>query len=528
MRDLVYLRRHTKALLKQLRPTGRAWQYPDDSDSAREQDVKSESLAAYLFEVERFVAEILPDNDLFDEQAAIDWERRLGLDYDPTTLTLEERRAEITRKLSYPGGYKYTLTLEFIEYQLRASLFDVRVYRNPNQSQPAGTELIANSVDKEDGFVIDNYYHSFIIAGADINTEAIIKTERRQEFIRKVLKYKPMNMVCFLLSTISKQDGTFKLYYDTYTCERIEETPPYATNVRIVGGFPEVGQTLTGAYDYNDDQGDPESGTLLQWYRADDASGTNAQPIAGADEISYTLQAADGNKFIAFGVTPANTKSFGSETLSNYVEIEAQIVPVITQFEGGNDNILIWTMADGTQSTGTWQVDFAESPSGPWTQSTSGGSPRKPVLPVGVYNKTMYFRVKRVSTPVTEYSNVFSAFVTEIFNLNQAYSNVVNAVNNSYSTPSGICTTGNQFTTDDIYLDGTNPPNTGRQLYFQDTNGDFHTATLANLRDFPTSGPLDTTLGLRWIRFVPHSNDVWDINPTTGVLTGISSVYTCS
>ncbi len=222
MRDLVYLRRITNALLKQLQPTGRAWQYPDNSDSAREIAVKSDMAADFLYQIEDFISNIIPDNDLFSETDAENWERRLALDYDVDTLTLEQRKAEILRKLSYPGGYKNTLSLEFIQYQLRASLFDVYVYRNPDQSQPANTELIANSVDKEDAFTVSNYYHTFIIAGSTITTQAQINLQRRDEFIRKVLKYKPMNMVCFLLSNINKAEGTFKLTYQTYVCESDE------------------------------------------------------------------------------------------------------------------------------------------------------------------------------------------------------------------------------------------------------------------------------------------------------------------
>ena len=526
MRDLVFIRARTKALLKQLFPTGRAWQYPDDSDSAREQAVKSESIGDFLYGVENFVSKILPDNDLFNEQAAIDWERRLDLDYNPDTLTLEERRAEITRKLSYPGGFKYTLTLEFIEYQLRASLFDVRVYRGIG-SQPPGTELIANSIDKEEGYVISNFFHTFIIAGPDINTQAIIKTERRQEFIRKILKYKPMNMVCFLNSTISKQDGTFKLKYDTYTCERIEETPPYATNVTI-SGVLEVGQILTGSYIYNDDQGDPESGTILQWYRADDALGTNKVAISGANSNTYLLVTADGNKYISFGVTPANAKSFGDEILSAYQLIQAEIKPEITSFVDGDTNRLTWIMSDGTQSVGTWQVEYSLNNGSTWVQSVAGGSPRADVLPLGVYNKNVYFRVKRISTPVTDYSNVFIQYVGEITDFNQNYTSPTQVVDESYLEPEGICTTGNQYTSGNIYFNGPVSPAIGIQLYYKAYDGIIYKATKQNLIDNPGPSPLNTGLGIKWVRFVPASPDyTWDVDPTTGVLVNLTIQYSC-
>jgi hypothetical protein len=447
MRDIVFLRNNTKALLKQLYPTGRAWQGEGDSDLVTE--VKSRAVADYIYQLETFISTILPDNNLFNEQDAINWERRLNLDYDPDSLTLDERKAEITRKLSFPGGFKYTLTLEFLEKQLRASSFDVRVYRNADLAQPSGTELIANSIDKEDGFTISNFYHTFIIAGDTIDTQAVIESRRRNEFIRKVLRYKPMNMICFLQSSISKQDGTFKLKYTDYLCELIQETAPYATNV-TVSGITEVDKTLTGAYTYNDDEGDSELGTTFKWYRSDDATGTNRILISGATGQTYTLTAADANKYIQFAVIPTNIKATGSEVATNYYgPIDAEVVPVITHFAGGNDNILIWTMADGTENSGTWSVEYSLDNVN-WNAVAGGGSPRSGVLPVGEYNKTVYFRVKRISSPVTEYSDVYSINVVQIYNLYLLSPALI--VDAGFAVPpSEICTTGNQYTIGNMY-----------------------------------------------------------------------------
>jgi len=408
MRDIIFIRENVRRLIQQLYPTGRAWQGKDDS--LRERDVKADSISDYIYELETFIATILPDNDMFNNNDATNWERRIGLDYDPETLTLDERKAEIIRKLSFPGGFKHTLTLDFLEYQLRASSFDIHVYPNLGLTQPAYTELVANSVDKEDWFTINNFHHSFIIAGETINTQAIIESRRRNEFIRKILRYKPMNMVCILNSTVSKQDGTFQLKYSDYICELIQETAPYATFVNFTG-INEVGRTLTGAYTYNDDEGDPESGTIMQWYRADDAAGTNAQPIAGANAITYIAVWADGDKYIAFAVRPANAKSLGILMFSNYSQVQAGIVPIITGYIGADINKLTWTMSDGSQSQGTWAVEYSDSPSGPWNRSTSTGSPRTPVLPIDLYKRIIYFRVERVSSPTTGYSDIFSQYV---------------------------------------------------------------------------------------------------------------------
>ncbi|MGA2506133.1 MAG: DUF2341 domain-containing protein [Chitinispirillaceae bacterium] len=81
------------------------------------------------------------------------------------------------------------------------------------------------------------------------------------------------------------------------------QTPPVASAV-IISGTPKVGQTLTGSYTYYDAEGDAESGSTFQWYRATDSSGTNRTAISGATSITYTMTDADEDKYIQFEVTP--------------------------------------------------------------------------------------------------------------------------------------------------------------------------------------------------------------------------------
>jgi hypothetical protein len=73
-------------------------------------------------------------------------------------------------------------------------------------------------------------------------------------------------------------------------------TAPVANNVAI-SGTEEVGQTLTGSYDYFDADGDTESGTTFRWLRG-------ANPIGGATGTSYTLVGVDEGNTIRFEVTP--------------------------------------------------------------------------------------------------------------------------------------------------------------------------------------------------------------------------------
>jgi hypothetical protein len=58
-----------------------------------------------------------------------------------------------------------------------------------------------------------------------------------------------------------------------------------------------IGDTLIGQYTYYDPEGDPEYGSLYQWYR-------DGVAIAGATSRSYTVIADDGGHTLFFEVTP--------------------------------------------------------------------------------------------------------------------------------------------------------------------------------------------------------------------------------
>ncbi|MGH8575285.1 MAG: hypothetical protein ACREX8_22345, partial [Gammaproteobacteria bacterium] len=74
------------------------------------------------------------------------------------------------------------------------------------------------------------------------------------------------------------------------------DDPPVASAVRITG-TPQVGQVLTGSYDYSDTEADPEGVSTFRWLR-----GTT--PIDGATAQTYTLVAADQGATVSFEVTP--------------------------------------------------------------------------------------------------------------------------------------------------------------------------------------------------------------------------------
>ena len=303
------------------------------------------------------------------------------------------------------------------------------------------------------------------------------------------------------------------------------DLPPYVVNVTL-GGSTVVGSQLTGSYLYYDDNGDPESGSLFKWYRSDDNKGTNKIQISGVFTQQYTLTNDDIGKYIQFSVTPKNLNATGDEVFSNYRGIvKDHVLPQISDYT--LNNTLIWSMSDNSEAPGTWIVEYSLDNS-TWKPSYAGGSPRSNVLPVAIYNQTIYFRVKRISTPVTEYSNVFSKFVYQVHNYSQLKTSPVNVFDGTGMTVPGpdFCFTGNRYTASNIYLeDQVTTVQSGVQLYFIANDGFIRPATKDNLLTYPSQLPTGGfTSGISHIRFVVFNNEVWDVNPITGQLINISAL----
>lgn len=90
--------------------------------------------------------------------------------------------------------------------------------------------------------------------------------------------------------------------------------PNQAPSASVVSfsGILKTQATLTGAYTYSDGDSDPESGSTYQWYRSDDAGGTNKAAISGAINQFYVPQSDDATKFLSFEVTPMDGKQPGN------------------------------------------------------------------------------------------------------------------------------------------------------------------------------------------------------------------------
>ncbi|MEQ9513405.1 MAG: BspA family leucine-rich repeat surface protein, partial [Balneola sp.] len=167
-------------------------------------------------------------------------------------------------------------------------------------------------------------------------------------------------------------------------------TIPAVSNLVInnwtnAGNLPELGDQLAVTYDYSDADNDPESGTTFQWYRADDASGTNAAQIAGATDSIYTVASADLDKFLRVDVTPNDGTDAGTLVSSSYSEVAASNQPpsagtvTITGTPGIGDTLTAdYTYSDpeGDLESGTtfqWYVAADEVGTGltPITGATS-------------------------------------------------------------------------------------------------------------------------------------------------------------
>ncbi len=98
----------------------------------------------------------------------------------------------------------------------------------------------------------------------------------------------------------------------------VPNEPPYVTDLTIEG-WVKVEQTLTASYTFNDPDGHAEGESVYQWYRQPIVRSSRNEwtPIEGANELEYTLTTEDGDKLVAFGVTPVDEYGLaGDEVMS--------------------------------------------------------------------------------------------------------------------------------------------------------------------------------------------------------------------
>ena len=127
-----------------------------------------------------------------------------------------------------------------------------------------------------------------------------------------------------------------------------------------------VGTSYTATYDltYSDNISAStcaESGTTFQWYRADDATGTNQTAISGATSSSYTTSVADNNYYLSVGIRPqtacgaASVEAFSAWVLVSYIAPDGTYVVELTSSGTGR----IWMDRNlGAPSAATSSTDY--------------------------------------------------------------------------------------------------------------------------------------------------------------------------
>ena len=139
-------------------------------------------------------------------------------------------------------------------------------------------------------------------------------------------------------------------------------SPPVASNLRILPEFPLTGDDLQAAYDYSDADDDPESGTEIEWYKND-----VPQP-AYANTLVIPSSATAKNQWWYFTVRPKDGTAFGDLKASDPVIIQ-NTPPVASDLSispeaplSEDDLVLSYTYsdADGDPENGTqinWYKD---------------------------------------------------------------------------------------------------------------------------------------------------------------------------
>ncbi len=200
------------------------------------------------------------------------------------------------------------------------------------ESDPEGTSLFRwLSSDTLDGTYTP-------ISGATSQTYVV-----DQAYLGKYLKFEVTPV-----STISPITGNAYLSAATGAIAQ-GEVSPTATSLSI-SGTTAIGETLTGNYTYSDLNGDTESGSEYQWYRAATAEGAYSA-IGGAISQTYDLVMADYQKYLKFEVTPVadTAPTTGNSATSSASAQVIGTMPILMQNGiDSNTKLLLHNDGNGT------------------------------------------------------------------------------------------------------------------------------------------------------------------------------------
>lgn len=219
-------------LANQLYPRGRAFNTVKGSVTDKVHSAFNVSFIRLVNNAKSTIDSTFPDNVNFTPEDCTLWEYRFGIVTD-TTLSVEDRRAALLRRMGRGRNVPARQHRNYIEYQLRTAGFDVYVFENgfleggvivyktPEEiigagagvSQHGGTsqhgigmqhgggnsEVIANSYKPNEPYSVadENLWATFFIGGPNLGDMAIVPEKRQEEFRELVLKLKPAHLIAF-------------------------------------------------------------------------------------------------------------------------------------------------------------------------------------------------------------------------------------------------------------------------------------------------------------------------------------------
>lgn len=216
-------------LTRQLYPTGRAFKMPFGGTFEQLHKGLILSEARAYNDAIGILNAVLPDNENFTIEDARDWERRLAL-ITNESVSLEDRKAAIRRKIQFPGQQPARQHYLFMQGQLQLAGFDVYVYENifyPGPTTKTPQELgvsvpafqhgqkrhgqikhgggfsnkVVNHVEEslDANFDVGATLRStFFIGGNPLGTFANVPIARKDEFRQLILKLKRAQTCAYL------------------------------------------------------------------------------------------------------------------------------------------------------------------------------------------------------------------------------------------------------------------------------------------------------------------------------------------
>ncbi|MCJ7802753.1 MAG: NHL repeat-containing protein [Candidatus Marinimicrobia bacterium] len=220
---------------KQLYPTGRAWWMKKNSIFEKVHLGLAYSESRALSAIRELLDSIIPDNDNFDDVDAFRWERALGLFQQPS-ISLDDRKAAILRKMQYPGSVPARQHYLFVQGELQKAGFNVYVHENRFGDPPSVLNLgaslygqvkygqatygaggvtgtrIANHIEESKDAAFNfgstvNLRATFFIGGKIFPNRANVHIERKSEFRELILRLKPAQTAGSLLIDYGTFEG---------------------------------------------------------------------------------------------------------------------------------------------------------------------------------------------------------------------------------------------------------------------------------------------------------------------------------